>query len=186
MRDMAVDAAVGHQAHEVDGAPVGHGAVDRLAQHGVARERAVLDRQVDPGELLVDDPAGADVEVPDLGVAHLPLGQPDGQPGARDRRPWVRARRGGRGSASSASVTALPGPGSARPKPSMMMSATGSRSRLAPRAVGSGLNVGSAHRAAWTMSENESAFRAAPPTSAPSMSGSAKNMAAFSGLTEPP
>ena len=36
------------------------------------------DRGVDPREVLRDDRAGAEVEVADLGVAHLPLGQPDG------------------------------------------------------------------------------------------------------------
>ena len=54
--------------------------VDRLGEHRVLEERAVLDREVDARELLVDDAAGADVEVTDLGVAHLALGQPDGEP----------------------------------------------------------------------------------------------------------
>ena len=40
-------------------------------QRLVLEERAVGDRVVDPGEVLLDDGAGAEVEVADLGVAHL-------------------------------------------------------------------------------------------------------------------
>ena len=43
------------------------------------RERAVGDRLVDARQVLADDRAGAEVEVADLGVAHLPVGQPDGR-----------------------------------------------------------------------------------------------------------
>ena len=54
-------------------------------------ERAVGDRGVDPRQVLEDRAARAEVEVADLGVAHLPLGQPHGVLGrAQDR---VRARR---------------------------------------------------------------------------------------------
>jgi hypothetical protein len=47
------------------------------AQLGVVEEAAVLDRGVDPGQVLVDDPARAEVHVPDLGIAHLPVRQAD-------------------------------------------------------------------------------------------------------------
>ena len=50
------------------------------AQRLVLEERAVLDRLVDPQQVLLDDRARAEVEVPDLGVAHLPLGQADRRP----------------------------------------------------------------------------------------------------------
>ena len=90
---MAVHAAVGEQAHEVNGAALGDGAVDRLGEHGVVEERAVLDREVDARELLVDDAAGPDVEVPDLGVAHLALGQADGQPGRARAASWAHSAK---------------------------------------------------------------------------------------------
>ena len=43
-----------------------------------SRKGAVLDRLVDAQQILLDDGAGAEVQVPDLRVPHLPLGQPDG------------------------------------------------------------------------------------------------------------
>ena len=70
------------------------------ASTGFVEQRAVLDREVDARELLVDDAPGTDVEVPDLGVAHLALGQPDGEPGAR-RACVARALREQRGRGSA-------------------------------------------------------------------------------------
>src|SRR5229473_2043403 len=49
-------------------------------------ERAVLQRLVDPGQVLVDDAARADVEVADLGIPLLAFGQPDRLAGSRERR----------------------------------------------------------------------------------------------------
>ena len=40
-------------------------------------ELAVLDHQLDAGAVHVHDAAGADVEVADFAVAHLPVGQAD-------------------------------------------------------------------------------------------------------------
>ena len=51
------------------------GGFHRLGQGGVGEEIAAADGAVDAGEFLVDDAAGADVEVAYLGVAHLPAGQ---------------------------------------------------------------------------------------------------------------
>ncbi len=48
---------------------------------GVLGEHAVENGIVDARQVLTDNRAGAKVEVADLGVAHLPLGQPDGAPG---------------------------------------------------------------------------------------------------------
>ena len=39
-------------------------------------EVSVLDHEVDAGDVHVNDAAGADVEMADLAVAHLPFGQP--------------------------------------------------------------------------------------------------------------
>jgi hypothetical protein len=74
---MAVHAAGRKQAHHVQRAVV----LDRLLagvdQLRVVEEAAAVDRGVDPGQLLVHHPAGADVHVADLGVAHLAVGQAD-------------------------------------------------------------------------------------------------------------
>ena len=48
------------------------------ASAGRVEERAVRDRRVDPGQVLEHRPAGAEVQVADLGVAHLPGRQADG------------------------------------------------------------------------------------------------------------
>ncbi len=72
-----VDAAVGEQAEEMEGAVVLCGEVDGLEQDGIGVEGAVGDGGVDAGDVHADDAAGAEVEVADLGVAHLAVGQAD-------------------------------------------------------------------------------------------------------------
>ena len=103
----------------------------RGLQHRVARQRAVGDGLVDARQVLADDRAGAEVEVADLGVAHLPLGQPDRAAAGRQLRvrvarpEVVEDRRVGQ-------LDGVAGPGGASPQPSRMTRATPGRpSRLA-------------------------------------------------------
>jgi hypothetical protein len=49
----------------------------RIEERRPPEERAVGDRRVDPRKVLQYGPAGAEVEMTDFGVAHLPGGQPD-------------------------------------------------------------------------------------------------------------
>src|SRR3954452_8090491 len=82
-----VNPSVGYQPHQVQ-APAGAGA-GRLAdclQRGVLEEAAVGDRVVDPGQVLLDYRSGAEVEVADLGVAHLAVGEADVAPAGGERR----------------------------------------------------------------------------------------------------
>ncbi len=73
-----VDAAVGDEAEQVQApARAVAGALAGLQQRLVFEEAAVGDGVVDPGQVLLDDRAGAEVEVADLRVAHLPVGEPD-------------------------------------------------------------------------------------------------------------
>ena len=53
----------------------------RPPQHLVAREAAIRDRVVDAGQVLAQDGAGPQVEVADLRVAHLPVGEANRAPG---------------------------------------------------------------------------------------------------------
>ena len=148
--------------------------VERRLQRGVLEEGPVLDRAVDPLQVLVEHAAGADRQVPDLGVAHLagreadrlarrlqgrvrvlgPEAVEDGRLGQVDRvpRPWRRAAP-----------------------------AVEDDERYEAR-----LRSLRTARAAWQIAVNDSTSSEAPPTSAPSTAGCPRSSAAFSGLTEPP
>ena len=160
-----VHPAVGDQADEVDALRVG----ERLHQHLVGLDRAVVDGVVDAGQVLLDHSAGAEVQVPHLGVAHLALGQ--AHRGARRIELGVRIAR-----------------------PEVVEDRrVGERDRVA-RAVGSEPEAvehdqadgGERLHAAATIVASESTSSEAPPTRAPSTSGSASSSAALSPLTEPP
>ena len=74
---VAVDAAVGDQTEEMAGAAGAAGDVDEGQEGGCFGEAAVFYGSADAGEFLTDDAAGADVQVADLGVAHLADGEAD-------------------------------------------------------------------------------------------------------------
>ena len=78
--DVAVHAAVGDKPHHMQLFAVPLGVVHRLDERGIGEKVAVLDRLGDAGEFLIDDPAGTDIEVTDLAVAHLSFGKTDRKP----------------------------------------------------------------------------------------------------------
>ena len=102
VRLVPVHPAVRDHAHQVRGAALALDLPGEGGESRVAGEAAVLDGEVDAAEVHGDDAPGADVGVPDLGVAHLPGGQAD--IGAVGDQAW----RAGR------SPSARPSPGSAR------------------------------------------------------------------------
>ena len=73
----AVHAAIRDEAEQVQLAAAFLRVRDGVLQRRVLLELAVADRLVDARDLLVDDAARADVEVPDFGVAHQPARQAD-------------------------------------------------------------------------------------------------------------
>ncbi len=161
-----VHAAAGHEPDQVDAL---RGA-ERLAQHVVRRQRAVLHRRVDPREVLGDDRTGAEVEVPDLRVAHLARREADrlalrGQRRVRVLRPErVEHRRVGE-------RDRVPRPVRREP----------------PAVEHDEADGGDRHAAAAsTIAVKSAGSRLAPPTRAPSTSSSASSSAALSGLHEPP
>jgi hypothetical protein len=83
---MGVHSAVTDQPQQMEGAAIVDRALDRPVQRGVGRKLPVRHRQVDPGQPLIDDEAGADVGVPDLRVPHLPRRQPDVLTGGKQGR----------------------------------------------------------------------------------------------------
>jgi hypothetical protein len=62
---------------------------DQGGERRQCRERAVGDGVVDPGQVLHDDAAGADIHVADFGVAHLARGQADRPAGGRQQGVWA-------------------------------------------------------------------------------------------------
>src|SRR6187397_892466 len=52
-------------------------------------EAATRNALVDAHEVLRHHASGAEVEVPDLAVAHLALGETDGQPACVEQRMWL-------------------------------------------------------------------------------------------------
>src|SRR3954465_4498426 len=166
MGPAGVHAAVGDEADEVHARRVLH----RGPQDVVLGERPVLDGLADAREVLLDHRAGAEVEVPDLRVAHLALGEPDGRPPRRQLAVRIALpqvvedrRRGQRDGVARA----------VRRDPPAVEDDEADRRDGHPRA-------------ASTMAAKSATSRDAPPTSAPSTSGRANSSAALSGLTEPP
>ena len=176
---VAVHAAPGDQAHEVQPAPPPRGLGARLAQDAVLEEAAVLDGEADAREVLVDDTAGADVEVADLGVAHLARRQSHGRAGGVEhavrvlRQQPVEDRRAGEAH------------GVVRARRGDAPAVHDDQDDRAVRRL-AGARMGHAGSANLTMRLNPCGSRLAPPTRTPSMSGCAMSTSMLSGLTLPP
>ena len=101
--------------------------LDGVAERLIADKLAVADRDVDPRVILVDDTAGADVQVPDFGIAHLAFGKADaGSDASIVVCGHVASSR--RQFGASARVIALSGASSRHPKPSRIQQHRGARS----------------------------------------------------------
>ena len=72
-----VDASVGEQADHVECSSLLRGEFAGASQGGVSVETAVGDGGVDAGHVHANDASGAEVEVSNLGVAHLAIGEAD-------------------------------------------------------------------------------------------------------------
>ncbi len=87
MRVVAVDAAVGQQAHQMNGAAGGFCPAAGFCQGRVFKKISVFNGFGNAGQLLVNNPACADVGMPHLAVAHLSVGQAHVQTRAADGPP---------------------------------------------------------------------------------------------------
>ena len=74
---VGVDAARPDQADEMEPAIGPDARAAGVEQRWPLEEGAVRDRRIDPRQVLEDRTPGAEVQVPDLRVAHLPGRQPD-------------------------------------------------------------------------------------------------------------
>ncbi len=59
-----------------------------LFQGRIVEERTVRDGFADPGELLIDNPAGTEIHMADFGIAHLAARQPHVRAGTGNQRVW--------------------------------------------------------------------------------------------------
>ena len=173
-----VHPAVGDEPHEVQ--TTARRAPGRFAggeQGLVLEERPVRDRVVDPREVLLHHRAGAQVQVPDLGVPHLAVRQPDVAAAGRELRVGIRApelvedRRVGL-------RDRVAGTGGSEP-PAVEDDQRQRRDR------GPGWAGRNGH-AASQIARKSPGSRLAPPTSAPSISSRPSRSAALSGFTDPP
>ncbi len=154
-------------------------------------ERAVGDRGVDPRQVLQDGPAGSQVQMSDLGVAHLADRQPDGiLGGAQDAvRPVGQQGAPGRHGRRGDRITRRVVPD---PEAVEHHEHDGTRApRVGHRVVRPGRQ--DARPRAWavmparaTIPAISSGLRDAPPTRAPSIAGSARNSPMFALVTLPP
>ena len=72
-----VHAAVRHETHEMHVHAVLFGVFERGLHLGILHDRVVAAGAVDLHEVLIDDATGADIEVANLRIAHLSVGQTD-------------------------------------------------------------------------------------------------------------
>ncbi len=72
---VAVYAAVGHQAHQVELATAFLGAGHRIQESLIGKKISIVDSLADTSEFLIHDAARTDVEMAHFGVTHLALGQ---------------------------------------------------------------------------------------------------------------
>ncbi|KRP32950.1 MAG: hypothetical protein ABS32_01925 [Verrucomicrobia subdivision 6 bacterium BACL9 MAG-120820-bin42] len=72
MFHVGVDAAIGNEAKKVEALALSD--LKTFLQDRVFFKGAISHGKIDSGELLVNDSASAQIQVSDLGVAHLALG----------------------------------------------------------------------------------------------------------------
>ena len=92
--DMAVNASVRAQAQKMQGSVPCGDPFRQCLQHVIVFEGIAAHGVSDAHQLLADDATGADGQVPDLGIAHLILGQADMGPAGFDQGVGVRMPEG--------------------------------------------------------------------------------------------
>ena len=157
--DVGMDAALGDEAEQVDVPAALASPVERGAESLVLVERSVLDRAVHAHEVLEEHPPGADRQMADLGVPHLPGRKPDrlagcGQGRVRAVRPEI-VEHGRVGE-----IDGVPRPGWREPPAVEDHECDELRHAVAATSA-----------AARQIASNEAGSSEAPPTSAPSTSG---------------
>lgn len=73
--DVRVHPAIRHQSDKMHGLILSYGMAAGLCQHRIPCQRTVLHRLANLDQVLINHPAGPDIHVAYLRIAHLPLGQ---------------------------------------------------------------------------------------------------------------
>ena len=100
---MRVNTAIRNESDQVEA--VSMGGLDNFLEDRITVESAILNSEIDAGELLIDDATCAEIEMSYLGVSHLALGQADLEParlesglgvsGVELIMHWGRGQKGG-------------------------------------------------------------------------------------------
>src|SRR4051812_24466407 len=86
---MAVDATIGYQSEKME--PMSTRLRESFLGDLVSFEFALRNRLVDPGEVLINDSAGAEIQMAHFGIAHLAFGQPDINSARAQFTAWIIA-----------------------------------------------------------------------------------------------
>ena len=183
MAIVRVDPTRTDQADDMETTAGASRSIAGVEEGGPGEERAIRNGGVDPRQVLEHGPAGAKVEMADLGVAHLALRQAD--------RILRRAERGVRPVREKIPPDRHPRAGDRvvggrRPDPEPVDHDEDERAGTVSAHAVVASRAAAVTPARPTMPAISSGFRDAPPTSAPSMEGSATNSPMFAAVTLPP
>ncbi len=81
MADLAMDTAIGEQPQKMHRTLRVTRVGECFEQFNVLKERSIFNSSIDTGKVLVDNPAGAEIQMTYLGVAHLARRQAHGLTG---------------------------------------------------------------------------------------------------------
>src|SRR2546423_15074606 len=86
---VTVHAAIGNQPNEMK--PACPRLAECFLQNFISRQLALRDRFVNPSQILINDPTGAEIEMANLGIPHLSLRQTDVTATRAQGRAWIFA-----------------------------------------------------------------------------------------------
>ena len=175
-----MDASVGEKPHDMQRTAWLLRRIETRVDDLVFVDGTRAARAVDARKLLMDDATGADVQMPDLGIAHLALRQADRLAGRLKARALTGEQLVEKRRACKRDGIA----GTCGRKPEAVHDNEAHRKREAF----SRRRIENAHycMTAFTSWMKESHLRLAPPISPPSMSGSATSASTLPGFIEPP
>jgi hypothetical protein len=86
-------AAIGDEPEQMQFAPADAGIFHPFNEHGMREELTILNHQVNARDIHMHNAPGADIQMPDFAVAHLPFGQSDERPTGVNQRVRIFAQQ---------------------------------------------------------------------------------------------